>query len=153
MPPAPLQLPLFDAEAPPDAPQGFDYRPDFISPAEEAELAARLASLAFQPFAFRGFLGRRQTVSFGWRYDFSGAGLVRAAPIPDWLHPLRGRAAGLAGVAAMVLTLIGGGMGGGGFGGGWGGGRGGGGLGGGRGGGGFRGGGGGFGGGGASGRW
>lgn len=59
--------------------------------------------------------------------------------------------AALAGVAAMVLTLIGGGRGGG-FGGGFGGGRGGG-LGGGLGGGGFRGGGGGFGGGGASGRW
>jgi uncharacterized protein len=59
----------------------------------------------------------------------------------------------LAGVAALVITLVGGGRGGG-FGGGFGGGgRGGGGLGGGLGGGGFRGGGGGFGGGGASGRW
>jgi uncharacterized protein len=66
--------------------------------------------------------------------------------------------AGLAGVVAMLLTLVGGGRSGGGFGGGFGGGRGGGrggGFGGGlgSGGGGFRGGGGGFGGGGASGRW
>lgn len=95
---------LFDL--PPPAPEGFGYRDDLISPAEEIELAARLAELAFEPFQFRGYEGRRQVVSFGLRYDFSGAGLVDAAPMPAWLLPVRDRAAAFAGVAPQVFEHV-----------------------------------------------
>lgn len=69
-----------------------------ISPVEEGALLAQLASLDFQPFQFRGFEGRRRVYSFGLRYDFNGPGLVEADPIPDWLVPLRNRAATFAGL-------------------------------------------------------
>ena len=35
------------------------------------------------PFQFHGWLGKRLTASFGWRYDFDDAGLQSADPIPN----------------------------------------------------------------------
>ncbi len=98
------QAPLFDL--PPTGPPGFAYRPDIITPAEEAELAERLAALPFEPFQFHGYEGRRRVFSFGWRYDFTGAGLVQAEPIPDWLFPLSAKAANLAGLAPEALAHV-----------------------------------------------
>jgi len=97
---------LFDL--PPAAPDGFAYRAELITPAEEHDLAERLATLAFEPFQFRGYEGRRRVVSFGLRYDFNGPGLVAAEPIPGWLHPVRDRAAAFAGLppAAFAHLLI-----------------------------------------------
>ncbi|MBC6983508.1 alpha-ketoglutarate-dependent dioxygenase AlkB [Caulobacter sp. 17J80-11] len=89
--------------SPPALPEGFVYRPEVLTPDEEARLAARLAELAFAPFEFRGYLGKRQVVSFGWRYDFTAGGLRPAAPIPDFLKPLRVRAAEAAGLTAADL--------------------------------------------------
>lgn len=85
---------LFDL--PPPGPPGFAYQPDLVAADEEAALAARLADLPFEPFQFRGYEGRRRVVSYGWRYDFNGPGLVAAEPMPSWLLPLRDRAAALA---------------------------------------------------------
>src|SRR3569832_371210 len=94
--------------APGDAPEGLAYEPEFLSPEEEAGLLARLAALPFKPFEFHGFLGKRQTISFGWSYRFDGSGLGAADPIPDWLHPLRARAEAFAGLApgALVHALL-----------------------------------------------
>jgi alkylated DNA repair dioxygenase AlkB len=50
------------------------------------------------PFRFHGWSGNRRTQSFGWRYDFDDASFTATAPIPDWLAPLRDKAAELAGV-------------------------------------------------------
>jgi alkylated DNA repair dioxygenase AlkB len=88
---------------PSDLPEGLAYAPDFLSQAEEMELVGRLEALPFKPFEFHGFLGKRQTVSFGWSYRFDGSGLGEAAPIPDWLHPVRARAADFAGLEAEAL--------------------------------------------------
>ncbi|MEA3013726.1 MAG: hypothetical protein QOD42_2271 [Sphingomonadales bacterium] len=84
-------------------PEGLAYRPDFLSAAEEDALAARIAALPFRPFEFQGFLGKRETVSFGWSYRFDGSGLAQAEPIPDWLLPVRARAAAFAGLAPDAL--------------------------------------------------
>ena len=96
------QLGLF-APPPPDLPEGLVYRPDLLDPAEEEALAARLAGLPFQAFQFHGFEGNRRTVSFGWRYAFDGSGLAPADPFPDWLLPLRERAAALAALPAEAF--------------------------------------------------
>jgi alkylated DNA repair dioxygenase AlkB len=77
---------------------GLEYREDFVSAAEEAELIERLGSLELAPFRFHGWLGNRKTQSFGWRYDFDDASFRPADPLPDWLLPLRARAAEFAGV-------------------------------------------------------
>jgi alkylated DNA repair dioxygenase AlkB len=73
-------------------PEGLLYRPEFISPREEAALAARVRELPFRDFEFHGHTGKRRVVSFGWHYDFSGRRLEKADDIPDYLLPLRAEA-------------------------------------------------------------
>jgi alkylated DNA repair protein (DNA oxidative demethylase) len=85
-------------------PEGLVYRPELIGAAEERELAGRIAGLPFKPFEFHGFTGNRRTVSFGLHYAFDGSGLRAADPLPDWLLPLRARAAALAGREAEELA-------------------------------------------------
>ena len=92
-----IQPSLFDDA--PALPEGFVYRPDFLSPAEEADLAAWLAALPFEPFQFRGYEARRRVVSFGWRYDFTRSHLEQADDMPAELLPVRARAATFAGLA------------------------------------------------------
>lgn len=84
-------------EAPPVLPPGMVYRPEFVTPEEERELAAWLDRLPFKPFLFQGFEGKRQVHSFGWQYDFSRSHLLKADDVPAELQPLRARAAALAG--------------------------------------------------------
>jgi len=81
-------------------PEGFEYRPGFISADEEAVLVARLARLEFSPFQFRGYEGKRRVVSFGWRYDFGDMALHEAGEMPEFLRPVRDRAAAFAGLRA-----------------------------------------------------
>ena len=76
---------------------GLEYRPDFISAAEERELLQQLSDTELSPFKFHGWTGNRKTRSFGWRYDFEDASFTPAEPIPEWLEPLRDRAAAFAG--------------------------------------------------------
>jgi alkylated DNA repair dioxygenase AlkB len=87
----PDQLALFEAPGP-DLPEGFVYRPAFLSADEERAIAAELAKLPFAPFQFRGFEARRRVHSFGYRYDFNAQRLEEAEPIPDWLQDVRARA-------------------------------------------------------------
>jgi alkylated DNA repair dioxygenase AlkB len=79
---------------------GLKYQEEFISEAEERSLMERLGALDLAPFRFQGWLGNRKTQSFGWRYDFDDASFTPAAPLPDWLLPLRAKAADFAGIAA-----------------------------------------------------
>ena len=72
-------------------PEGLAYAPDFIGSDAQAELVNRIAALPFKPFEFQGFLGKRETVSFGWSYRFDGTGLIETDPISDWLLPVRAR--------------------------------------------------------------
>ncbi len=92
----------------PVGPPGFRYATGFVSEAEEAGLLGQLAALPFEPFQFRGYQGRRRVISFGWKYDFTGAGLVPAEPMPLWLDPLRARVEAFAGLptGAFVHVLI-----------------------------------------------
>lgn len=87
-------------------PEGFRYAADFLSAAEESALLHALAQLEFEPFRFRGFEGRRRVASFGLRYDFNGAGLMSAPPIPGWLRPVRDRAAALATVEPEAFAHV-----------------------------------------------
>jgi alkylated DNA repair protein (DNA oxidative demethylase) len=93
------QTPLFEV-----LPEGLVHREDFISEAEEGMLLADIAALDFKPFAFQGWLGNRQTVSFGYRYDFNESRVHEAPPIPDFLLAVRERAAGFARLAPAELA-------------------------------------------------
>jgi alkylated DNA repair dioxygenase AlkB len=78
--------------------EGLRYEERVIGEGEERALLDRLQGLDLAPFRFHGFLGNRRTQSFGWRYDFEDASFTPAEPIPDWLQPLRERAASFAGL-------------------------------------------------------
>jgi alkylated DNA repair dioxygenase AlkB len=96
-----VQLSLL--EPPSTLPEGFVYRPELISDASEAELIAQFAGLPFREFQFHGYYGKRRTVSFGLHYDFGDMKVHESGPIPDFLLPLRDRAAGFAGADAEAL--------------------------------------------------
>ncbi len=95
---------LFDAPLAP----GLVQRGGFISHDEHTALLDRLAALDLAPFKFQGWEGKRRTRSFGWRYDFEDASFTPAEPLPDWLLPIRARAAILANVPpdAFVHVLL-----------------------------------------------
>jgi alkylated DNA repair dioxygenase AlkB len=79
-----------------------------VGPEEEAALIARIDAEALAPFRFQGWLGKRLTHSFGWSYDFEDGRFAQAEPIPDWLLPVRDRAARFARLApdALVQALL-----------------------------------------------
>jgi len=89
-------------------PEGLRYIAEFISPEEEQTLVETFASLPFKEFEFHGYLGKRRVVSFGWRYNYGKRVTTAADPIPEFLLPLRERAARFAELPAQELqqTLI-----------------------------------------------
>src|SRR5215213_2174220 len=89
-----------------ELPEGFRYRPELISPAEESSLVARVRGLPFRDFEFHGHTGKRRVVSFGWHYDFSARHLRKADDIPDFLLALRVRAAAFAGLGPEGLRHV-----------------------------------------------
>jgi hypothetical protein len=70
-----VQSSLFEPS--PSLPEGFQYQPELILLDDERALVKRLAELPFREFEFRGYVGKRRTVSFGWKYDFSQERLQR----------------------------------------------------------------------------
>jgi alkylated DNA repair dioxygenase AlkB len=87
-------------------PDGFRYRADFIDVSEERELIAEFEQIEFAPFEFHGFQGKRRVASFGWRYDFNQGGLHKADVIPEFLQPVRERAARFAGLRPDDLQHV-----------------------------------------------
>ena len=108
------QLNLFNStdalpadESPTDRlPEGFRYQPEFMTKPEEGNLIEHVRDLPFKEFAFHGFFGRRRVVSFGWKYDFDSAVLREAGPIPEFLMPIRGKAAAFAGIEPSALAHV-----------------------------------------------
>lgn len=87
-----------------NAPQGFDYKPDFLSLQEESELLGRFSGLAFEPFDFHGYIAKRRIVEYGWEYDFGTRKANTAPEIPEFLVPIRARAAAFAEVRPDSLV-------------------------------------------------
>lgn len=85
---------------------GLSYRDAFIGQAEHDALVERLSALDLAPFRFQGWIGKRRTRSFGWRYDFDDASFTPADPIPGWLDSLRSKAAAFAGVDASDFAHV-----------------------------------------------
>ncbi|HYE89133.1 MAG TPA: alpha-ketoglutarate-dependent dioxygenase AlkB [Vicinamibacterales bacterium] len=92
---------LFGADTPP----GFEYRDDFLSAAEEDDLAAHIRRITFSTFQMRGVVAKRRVAFFGESYD---RGEEPSPPIPQFLAGIRERLARWAGVAAgdFAMALI-----------------------------------------------
>ena len=85
---------------------GLRYEQAVIGELEERGLIERLDGLDLAPFRFHGFIGNRRTRSFGWHYDFEDASFTPAEPIPEWLQPLRERAAAFAGLSPQDFVQV-----------------------------------------------
>jgi len=94
---------LFGRPAP-FLPEGFEFREDFISAADEAALLATIAELPLHEAIYKGYTARRRVASYGSRYDFDDNRLLPAEPIPDFLLPLREQAARWVGIEADAFA-------------------------------------------------
>ena len=95
-----MSLPLFDEPLI----AGLEHCQEFITGEEEAQLLHRLQALDLAPFRFQGWTGKRLTSSYGWRYDFDAGRLEQGEPLPDWLLPIRARAATFAGCVSTISS-------------------------------------------------
>ncbi len=84
--------------------QGFLYRPEFVSAQEEAELLDRIRALEFHEMKMRGATARRRVIQYGWNYSFENSRMTEGGPLPDFLLPLRQRAAAFAKVEPADLS-------------------------------------------------
>jgi len=84
-----MQAELFE----PPGLAGLTQADAIVTKSEEQALIAAIDGVELSPFRFHGWLGKRLTASYGWRYDFDTASFGPADPIPDWLLPLRKKAA------------------------------------------------------------
>ena len=86
-------MPARPLASPEEWPEGFRYEPNFLTQAEHAELLRIFQTLPFAPFDFHGYIAKRRIVEYGWEYDFGTRKATTAQPLPDYLIPLRERAA------------------------------------------------------------
>ena len=87
-----------------ELPDGFHYRPEFVSPTEEQGLLRRISQIEFSQVEMRGVIARRRTAHYGWTYAYDNRTGVPGAPIPEFLLPLRERTAHWLGVEAEMLA-------------------------------------------------
>lgn len=87
-------------------PAGFTYAPDLVTESEEYSLVERMRAIDFTKVEMRGQVARRRTAHFGWVYGYESWRIEPGPPIPDFLLPLRARAAALAGVTPESLVEV-----------------------------------------------
>ena len=77
---------LFDSGA--SLPNGFVYRPGFLTEAEEADILAWIEDLPLEHGRLGEYVAKRRVIGFGWGYDFRAHALVPGDPLPPTLHPV-----------------------------------------------------------------
>ena len=97
-------LSLFEVAA--KVPDGFIYRRDFLSEAEEHELIQEIQKLQLTPFKYYQFTGKRRTASFGWQYEFGKSEITSAPDMPAFLLPVRTRAGKFFNIEPDSLTQM-----------------------------------------------
>jgi len=84
--------------------EGLIFQEAFITPEEELGLLERIRALEFHEMKMRGVVARRRVIHYGVTYSFETFKATPGPPLPEFLLPLRERAAALAGVAASDLA-------------------------------------------------
>jgi alkylated DNA repair dioxygenase AlkB len=81
-------------------------RPELLTVEEEVALLERLGGLRFDPIVMHGREARRTARHYGLSYDYESRSPQPGEPIPDWILPVRERAAELAGEAPEALVEV-----------------------------------------------
>jgi DNA oxidative demethylase len=84
------------ARAPSEEPEGLVYRPELLTPVEEADLLETLGTLRYEPIVIHGQAARRTARHYGLDYDYEARAPLPGEPVPEWLEPVRARAADFA---------------------------------------------------------
>ncbi len=87
-----------------EEPAGLVYRPDFVTPDEEADLLAFLVGLDFHEVVMHGQAARRTVRHYGFDYAYESRTATPGEPLPDALVPLRERCAELAAIEPGALA-------------------------------------------------
>jgi len=87
-------------------PEGFVYRPDFITMDEERALLEGIAELPLEDVRMHGVTARRRVKHFGWIYGYDSWEIEPGPPVPPFLLPLRERAAAWMAVPPDTLEEI-----------------------------------------------
>jgi alkylated DNA repair dioxygenase AlkB len=85
-------------------PEGFLYRPDFLTLDEQRRLVDEIGGLEFHDVRMHGVVARRRVIQYGWKYAFDGARLSEGPPLPRFLLPVRVRAGEFASVSPDDLS-------------------------------------------------
>lgn len=91
---------------PPNLPDGFEYRAEWITVEEEQYLLAHLESLSFADVRMHGVIAKRKVVHFGWDYRYDSWTISPTEPIPQWLLPFRLRAADVMRVSMEAIQEV-----------------------------------------------
>ncbi len=70
-------------------PNGFVYRPEFLTQEEEAELLSFFEDLPFETPMYEGYAAKRRIIGFGWGYDFKNKRLIPGPPLPPFLRKVQ----------------------------------------------------------------
>lgn len=84
--------------------EGLRFEEDFITRDEELSLLDRIRSLEFQEMKMRGVVARRRVLHYGVNYSFETFKATPGPSIPEFLLPLRERAASFAAVEPTALA-------------------------------------------------
>ena len=74
-------------------PAGLAYTADFIDAEEESRLLRAIRDVPMHDAQYYEYTAKRRVASFGSSYDFEARQLRPAAPVPEFLIPLRQRVA------------------------------------------------------------
>jgi DNA oxidative demethylase len=88
----------------PALPDGFHYREQLISSAEERVLLDAVEALPFSEVVMRGVVAKRRTAHFGWTYGYYARRSEPGPPLPEFLLPVRARFAAWSGVNAELFV-------------------------------------------------
>jgi alkylated DNA repair dioxygenase AlkB len=83
---------------------GLSQAGAIVAPDEEQVLIASIDAAPLTPFRFHQWFGKRLTATYGWSYDFDDGSFTPAEAIPDWLLPVRAKAARFAGLPPDELA-------------------------------------------------
>jgi alkylated DNA repair dioxygenase AlkB len=81
------QIDLFASER--ALPEGFVYKPEFISHEKEQTLVRAMEQLEFSEVKIHDIVAKRRVVHFGRSYEYQTAAFGPAPPMPDFLAALR----------------------------------------------------------------
>jgi alkylated DNA repair dioxygenase AlkB len=83
--------------------EGFAYEEEFIDSREERELLECIGALPLANAQYRQYVAKRRVASFGAGYDYDTNELTSAPQIPQFLQPLRVKAAVRFGIGVHEL--------------------------------------------------